>query len=100
MTSVCVSGVSTEAKLPVMSANEPETLVSFFSVRQKVKTTSSALKGLPFENVTPWRSLKVQRFLPSFSQDAARPGRSACFSSCSTSPSKMCIASALLGVRS
>ena len=49
-------------KLRVLAAVEPE----FLSARRlKVATTSSAPKGLPSWNLTPWRSLKVHVLMSS-----------------------------------
>ena len=75
----------------------PAILVSFLATRQKVKIASSAVNGLPLENVASLRSVKVHLLAPSFFHAVARLGIRRCASSVSTSASKMCAASALFG---
>ena len=53
-----------------------------------MKTTSSAVKGVPSENFTPGRSLKVQT-LPSTVQDSASAGTGFNCASVATRVSKM-----------
>src|SRR5665647_3916156 len=59
--------------------------------RSKVATTSSAPKGLPSLNLTPWRSLKVQTSaVLSLLQLSARTGRSVLSFSAQTKYSQTC----------
>ena len=44
--------------MPLSADNAPDPLLGS-TRRSKVATTSSAAKGLPSLNVTPWRSLNV-----------------------------------------
>ena len=51
-------------------------MVSLFSVRQMVNSTSSDVKGLPFENLTSSRSLNSQVRSSRFFHEVARAGTS------------------------
>src|SRR6185503_7938797 len=74
-------------------------LPSTLGARSKVNCTSSAVKGVPSWNFTPFRSLNSQVVLSIGFHDSARPGTRRCFSSCSTRLSKMWVSIELLGER-
>src|SRR5688572_29220451 len=76
-----------------------EGLPSTFGARSKLKSTSSAVNGVPSWNFTSRRSLNSQVVSSIAFHDSARLGRSRWRSSWSTRYSKMWLSNELLGVR-
>ncbi|MNT20347.1 hypothetical protein D3C72_1556530 [compost metagenome] len=79
MMTVCSSGVCTSVKFCIGSMYERDTLVSLFSTRQMVNSTSFDVNGSPLENFTPLRSLSSQVLSSTGFHDSARPGISSIF---------------------
>ncbi|KAG1212269.1 hypothetical protein G6F68_021821 [Rhizopus microsporus] len=71
---------------------------SLFITRQNVKITSCAVKGWPFANFTPSRSLNSQVVSSTAFQAVASRGIRAILASCPTSVSNMCEVIASFGV--
>ncbi|MNV86087.1 hypothetical protein D3C71_1800920 [compost metagenome] len=76
MITVRSSGVCTSVISLVVSMYDCDTLVSLFSVRQMVNSTSCEVKGAPLENFTSLRSLNSQVRSSKFFHDRASDGTS------------------------
>ena len=87
MMTVRSSGVFTSAMRLVVSVYDSDTLVSLFSVRQMVNSTSLDVKGWPLENLTPGRSLNSQVRSSRFFHDVASEGTSSILALRATSES-------------